>query len=223
MDNCVSPPALDDQQLLAYLDGEGNQSIGAHLEKCPSCRERAGEIARLQNKLTARLYRLTCPSPIELGDYQMGLLPSSQRMAIAQHLRECPHCMRELAQLRSYLSELAPPPRTSILEGVRVLVARLTGEGGRAAGGTTLAPAYAGLRGGSPGANHPGSGRGHDHPGYPTGSGGPCRHQRAGGCRRARCLDRRTGGAAPGRREFPDDQPGRAGVFPVRRRRPRRG
>ena len=144
--NCVSPPALDDSQLLASLDGEAGPQVTEHLARCPYCRLRAAQLGSLQNRLTARLYRLTCPSPLELGDYHLGLLRNEQRAAIAAHLLECPHCTRELAELRSYLRELAPPFEPGPLERVKVLIARLVGGG---TGG--LAPAYAMLRGGSQG------------------------------------------------------------------------
>lgn len=151
--NCVSPPALDDSQLLASLDGEADEQVAEHLARCPYCRERAAQLGRLQNRLTARLYRLTCPTPLELGEYHLGLLRNEQKTAIAAHLRECPHCMRELAELKTYLSELAPPLEPSPVDRVKVLIARLFGErmDGQQPGTGSLAPAFAMLRGGSSG------------------------------------------------------------------------
>ena len=78
MDNCVSPPELDDRQLLLYLDGERNADLLAHLERCPYCRERSLKLAHLQNNLTAQMYRITCPTSIELGDYVLGLSPADR-------------------------------------------------------------------------------------------------------------------------------------------------
>jgi hypothetical protein len=150
---CVSPPELNDRQLLAYIDGEADQQVVAHLERCPHCRQKAHRLARLQDRLTTRLYRFTCPSPVELGEYHVGLLPRDQAAAVARHLAECPHCTREVAQLKDYLAELAPAlgpsPLERIKERARVLVAHLVNGGLEAGllGQPTLAPAYAGVRG----------------------------------------------------------------------------
>jgi hypothetical protein len=150
---CVSPPELSDRELLTYIDGEADQQVVAHLERCPHCRERARRLARLQDHLTAQLYRVVCPSPLELGEYHLGLLPRDQAAAVARHLAECPHCAREVAQLKEYLTDLAPAlepgPLERIKERTRILVARLVNGGLEAGllGQPALAPAYAGVRG----------------------------------------------------------------------------
>ncbi len=151
--NCVSPPELDDRQLLAYLDGEADHAVAAHLEQCGYCREKAHQLARLQNRLTARLHRLTCPLPMELGEYHLRLLAPAQATAVDQHLRECPHCAREVAQLKGYLSEPAPAVEPGLLERVRVLVARLVGgeREDRPPGELAFAPAFVAIRGAAQG------------------------------------------------------------------------
>ena len=126
--NCEFPPELDDKQLLVYLDDrEANQETARHLEKCSHCREKAETLDRLQKRLTTRLYRLTCPPPIELGEYHLRMLPASQMLVVAKHLRECPHCTQEVAQLEGFLRDLAPNVADSLLGKARVLVAQLVG------------------------------------------------------------------------------------------------
>ena len=150
---CVSPPELTDRELLTYIDGEADQQVVVHLERCPHCREKAYRLARFQHRLTAQLYRLTCPSSMELGEYDLGLLPRDQAAVVARHVADCPHCTREVAQLRDYLAEMAPAlelgPLERVREQVKVLVARLVsgGPGGRPLKRPALAPAYAGVRG----------------------------------------------------------------------------
>jgi len=147
--NCEFPPELSDLQLLTYLDGEGDNDIRSHLMGCPYCRERAGGFARLQNRLSSQLYRLTCPSSIELGEYHLRVLLASQELIVAQHLRECPHCKREVDELQNYLSDFPPVAERRVLAGIKVLVARMVS--GRAAdseyGEISSAPAFSGLRG----------------------------------------------------------------------------
>jgi hypothetical protein len=132
-----------------YLDGEADSTVSVHLASCPYCRQQADQLARLQNTLTARLFRLECPSTIELGDYQLGVLPSTQSREVKRHLDHCLLCTRELDQLRLYLSEAPVPVKTNLLEQARVLVARLIDESLNLhiPGATGLAPAYATLRG----------------------------------------------------------------------------
>jgi len=152
MNNCVSPPELDDRQLLMFLDGERPAHVSVHLEQCPYCRERSRKLAGMQNYITTQLYRLSCPTSVELGDYVLGMLPSSQAAVITAHLHDCSHCTREVSQLTDYLGELLPARKVSPLEQVKVLVARLIGEIGpdKLYGGMTFAPAYATLRGEAP-------------------------------------------------------------------------
>jgi hypothetical protein len=145
----VSPPELDEKQLLLYLDGEANKEILSHLERCAYCREKAETLDRLQKRLTTRLYRLTCPPPIELGEYHLRMLPASQMLVVAQHVRECPHCAREVVQLRGFLGDLTSTSEDSLLGKAKVLIARLVG--GRAEPGKQgeigLAPVVPALRG----------------------------------------------------------------------------
>jgi hypothetical protein len=138
--------------MLAAIDGDADPETADHLRRCPYCRQRAKALEALQRNLTARLYRLSCPSPLELGDYHLGVLPRLQAAAVASHLQECPHCSSELAQLSSYLGEPAPVTKSSPFEGVKNLVARLInpGEGSSFAGGP-LAATHAVLRGGAQG------------------------------------------------------------------------
>ncbi len=140
--NCVFPPELDDQQLLAYLDGEADEKIASHLKGCVYCRQKAETLDRLQKRLITQLYRLTCPSPIELGEYHLHMLPASQMLVIGQHLRQCPHCAREIAQLESFLNDRTLAPKDSLLGRAKLLVARLVG-----GGELTFTPTPAALRG----------------------------------------------------------------------------
>ena len=124
---CISPPELDDRQLLLYLDGKGDQEVVSHLERCTYCLERANALADLQNRLTSRLYRTTCPSSMELGEYHLRMLPDPERLMIRHHIGECPHCTRELAQLEEFFSSDLALMESSLLGQAKVLIARLVG------------------------------------------------------------------------------------------------
>lgn len=142
---CISSPALDDTQILSYVEGEADDAVVAHIQECPFCSERAQQWTHLQKRLRKQFYRVNCPTPMELGDYYLGYLPDSQDLVVAQHLRECALCRQEVARLEDFLSRSIP--ETSLLGAARVLIARLVG--GSAENGS--APAVPALRGESRG------------------------------------------------------------------------
>ena len=69
--NCISPPELEDWQLFKYLDGEIDGEISHHLEICQFCRDKKDSLALFQERLKSRL---TCPSSMELGEYELNML-----------------------------------------------------------------------------------------------------------------------------------------------------
>jgi anti-sigma factor RsiW len=147
--SCELPPELEDLDLLAYLDGEAALRVTAHLERCAYCRQKAQRLARLQGRLTARLYRLTCPPSQELGEFHLGMLEPDRAGAVGRHLAECPHCRREVTQLKGYLAELSPEVRLSAREQVQVRIAQLVRRVDEAfpPAAPALVPAYAAVRG----------------------------------------------------------------------------
>lgn len=150
---CVSPPELDSIQLQTYLDQEASPEVRQHLDQCPHCLERAQSLAKLQQSLIERLFRATCPLPEELGEYQLGLVSSQNKIDIAQHLLDCPHCRAEVAQLRSFLDQpdphLQPGPVERAIRPIRVLIADLLSGPSSllAPSKPAYAPALAGVRG----------------------------------------------------------------------------
>ena len=53
------------------------------------------------------LFRIACPVPQMLGEFQLELLSPVSARPITYHLETCPHCQRELRSLTSYLP--SPP------------------------------------------------------------------------------------------------------------------
>ncbi len=146
--NCSLSAPVDEKALLQYLDGQAPAQVAEHLAQCPSCTERAAELARFLSRLRKLLYRVECPSSLELGEYVLEMLPSAQAGRVQAHVAQCPHCTRELAQLERFLA-------VSVQEGlvhqgvekVKILVAQLvTGLSQAGLGGASLA--FGGLRGG---------------------------------------------------------------------------
>jgi hypothetical protein len=140
--NCISPPEVDEKQLWVYLDGGASEQTVLHLQRCSYCRERAQVLERFQNQLKGRLYRVTCPPSIELGEYHLRMLPDSQMLVIDQHVRQCPHCTRELSQLKDFLLN-TDQGQPGLRESLRITVAKLIG----ADTDSSLVPAFGALRG----------------------------------------------------------------------------
>jgi anti-sigma factor RsiW len=98
-ETCINPTEINEGDLMAYVDGTADQAVVEHVRRCPACAHQARELATLQAMLTARLYRASCPTPDQLIAYQRGELRDSEKLVVAQHVRQCPHCARELAAL----------------------------------------------------------------------------------------------------------------------------
>jgi hypothetical protein len=62
---------------------------------------------------------------MKLGEYHLGMLSRAQAAKVAQHLKKCSYCAREIAQLQDYLKKLTPEPAIKFREKVEVLVAQL--------------------------------------------------------------------------------------------------
>ena len=79
----------------------------------------------IEKRLTAQLYRVTCPTTTDLGDYHLHLMTGSQKNAVQQHVHGCPHCQAELSQLQTYLTDLTPGIEHSLSERIQIWIARL--------------------------------------------------------------------------------------------------
>jgi hypothetical protein len=99
---------------------------------------------RIEDKLAAHFHRLTCPDSLELGEYEMGILPSDRLSFMRSHLTECPHCRGEIAGLKAYLHQLAPERQYSRAKRFQVWIAGLVPPAPE--GSLIPAPAFA-LRG----------------------------------------------------------------------------
>jgi len=141
---CISPPEPEVRLLMAFLDGEADPETTLHLQQCDYCRDRAKTLEREQKLLTSRLYRASCPSSDELGEFHLRMLPSDRMLIVSQHVRECPLCTREVDQLKEFLGDLVPVTEGNLLQQTKRLVAKLVS--GRGAASAMGEPSFA-LRG----------------------------------------------------------------------------
>jgi len=96
-----------------------------------------------ENSIKPILYRASCPPAQDLGEFQLGMLDSTETAQIELHLQYCPHCVQELAQLDAFLAATKPTIHLQEVEQskIQVLIAKFVDQAADA-----LAPAMA-LRG----------------------------------------------------------------------------
>jgi anti-sigma factor ChrR (cupin superfamily) len=111
---CTQPGTVTDDDLVAYVVGEGSPAIAAHIQACPHCTEAAQSYARGEQRLRRVLDRFDCPSPDLLSAYQLDLLSPVERQQIAAHLVLCPRCADERRILQKFLADDFPPARVSV-------------------------------------------------------------------------------------------------------------
>ena len=120
-------------QLLAFLQAPAQHpAVEAHLETCPSCRQKLARLSQaVQSPYTDRLTCSRCQ--VELPDYvqaQMeGRDPAELFPEVRDHLTFCPHCQRlhqelvEMGELISTGDRPEPiayaPPDLSFLRGLQ--------------------------------------------------------------------------------------------------------
>ncbi|MFW5942640.1 MAG: hypothetical protein ACOCXI_12625 [Chloroflexota bacterium] len=138
-----------DADLLAYLDGELPPQRAREIEQSASNRQRLAELAQQERRLAEYLYRSACPDAHQLGEYHLQLLSGPEAERIAAHLKMCPCCAQEVKQLQAYLDDVESDLDYSVLERLKVLVARLSPD--LDVGGPLVGPALAGVRGGDSG------------------------------------------------------------------------
>lgn len=97
-----------------------------------------------EDRLTTALYRVACPDAVEIGEYRLGMVSGPRAHFIEQHLRECPYCSRETAQLDAFLAQVKPDLEYTTAEQVKIWIARLVPDLQAGVGAST--PAFA-LRG----------------------------------------------------------------------------
>jgi anti-sigma factor RsiW len=114
-ENCVDPTEIREGDLMAYVDGMAGEAVARHIRRCPACARQAEALAELRAALASTLYRRTCPESDQLIAYYQGDLGGSERLVVAQHVRQCPHCAGELA-------DLAREARAGLRERLRVAI-----------------------------------------------------------------------------------------------------
>ncbi|HNT73523.1 MAG TPA: hypothetical protein PKH77_00750 [Anaerolineae bacterium] len=121
MMTCIDPYELEEGALSAFLEDGADARVAAHLARCPYCAARVAAYRLTLARLKTQLYRRACPPAEILALYQLALATPAERLTIAAHVRECPHCRRELDELAR--DAVSPSLLDRLRQGVDVLVA----------------------------------------------------------------------------------------------------
>lgn len=82
----------------------------------------------LEHYLRQQLYRFDCPTMDILRDYYWKHLPAGEQRRVEQHVKDCPHCEGELAELTRLMSldnNAVSEPTPSLRERLQIVVAQL--------------------------------------------------------------------------------------------------
>jgi len=124
--DCIAPDEISEEQLVAYADGEADDTTLDHVRRCRYCAERGRILASEQAALRALFQRAECPDAHTLGEFHLGFLSSAEQAAIQDHLQACSKCSAELDTLNRFLREApAVPTLPQIPPKLKRLVAQL--------------------------------------------------------------------------------------------------
>lgn len=107
----------------------------------------------IENKLKSILFRSDCPSNMDLGEYELGILEPPKRDEIAVHLVACAHCQADLQQIRQFMALPAigvearlaeAAERVPLLERIKVIIVNLTSPPENVLGMGSLQPVFRG-------------------------------------------------------------------------------
>lgn len=113
------------EEIIAFVDGDRTREVAGHVHGCATCSTEVGAFATTQSDLRQLLYRFDCPQPHALGEYELGLVPTEERVRIAQHAVECDACTADLLMLREYMATDVSVPQPMFAQLRRVVASVL--------------------------------------------------------------------------------------------------
>jgi hypothetical protein len=128
---CIMPPALTEEQIDSILDQAAEANILYHAEHCPHCQAQLGKAKQVDALVSQHLFRWDCPTSQQLGDFQVGMLDQAAQIRIAQHLRLCVYCQKEIGELQAFLdiprpTSTTPKMLTKVVKRINELIGELT-------------------------------------------------------------------------------------------------
>jgi len=104
--NCIGPMTPENDELLAYADGEATPEAAAHIAACASCQARVRALRQELATWQTALHRAGCPSGLELGEHYLRLLSPERGAEVSEHLQYCRACASEIGTLAIFLGRV---------------------------------------------------------------------------------------------------------------------
>lgn len=120
-------------ELDAYRKGDVAARVAARITGDRRAAEALAALQREDALFAATLYRITCPAPAQLLNFQWDMLEADARAVVAAHVADCPHCMAEALELAP---EAAANIETDVGTFIDKMLARLKIYVGRPQQGT---------------------------------------------------------------------------------------
>ncbi|MBN2532885.1 MAG: hypothetical protein JXB88_08340 [Spirochaetales bacterium] len=70
----------------------------------------------IEERIKSGMYRFDCPSPLELGEYQLNLFTHISKQEIEDHIKSCPYCCEELRYMKEYIKTPVKNDKTDFQE-----------------------------------------------------------------------------------------------------------
>jgi hypothetical protein len=107
---CIDPDQVNDEDYLACITRNTRPGFVSHLDKCAFCQSELKAYQALDNTMRRQFsfilphQRLMCPNAQKIGEYVLGrILPAIEHIALGEHIRSCPHCSAEMADIKSFV------------------------------------------------------------------------------------------------------------------------
>lgn len=131
---------INDSDLLMYLDGIASPDIQAQIESEEKYRQRA-HVLRLQQEIwSSRWFRADCPESLKLGEFYLDRLQTQEKKNLEKHVALCPHCTRELAEIKAFVRYDEEKGVVEVLRDVQIIIAEWVS--GKGAYRNMLTPGY---------------------------------------------------------------------------------
>lgn len=115
---CIDPDQVNDADYLAAITRNTRPGFAIHLDKCDYCQGELKAFQHLDNSMRRQFgfilnhQRLMCPTSQQIGEFVLKMLPAIEQITIGEHVKNCPHCAAELADLREFILDEDPQPVT---------------------------------------------------------------------------------------------------------------
>jgi hypothetical protein len=112
-------PTNNEDEFWQYVENPDDPELKQRIEQFKDQQQQADAFIKLRRLL----FRSTCPTAHELGEYYLGQLSRAEVKAVRNHLNRCPHCTRELLTYKAFMGEGEPQP--AVIEQMKIMIARL--------------------------------------------------------------------------------------------------